>query len=223
MEEHIVKVLDTFFVTHDVKCFRVEKPAGYTFVPGQATEISINKPGWEKEGRPFTFTNLPDEDILEFTIKIYKSDKSVTNELLQVNKNDTLILHDVFGDIAYKGKGVFIAGGAGITPFIAIIRQLVKDKAIAGNQLIFANKSKEDIIYETELKSYLDNSFVNILESGNEEGYYHGRISKEFLKNQIRDFNVKFYVCGPDPMIDAVVKQLSHLGVAEDSIIKEGE
>jgi ferredoxin-NADP reductase len=36
-------------VTHDVKRFRFEKPANYHFVPGQATDVSINKPEWKEE------------------------------------------------------------------------------------------------------------------------------------------------------------------------------
>jgi len=43
---------------------------------------------------------------------------------LKLVKEDELILHDVFGAISYMGEGVFIAGGAGITPFISIFRYL---------------------------------------------------------------------------------------------------
>ena len=117
---HHVKIESIKHVTHDVLQIRVEKPRGLTFAPGQATEVSVNKTGWLKEKRPFTFTCLPDDDYLEFNIKTYPSHKGVTNELLQLKKNDELILHDIFGTIAYKGEGVFIAGGAGVTPFISI-------------------------------------------------------------------------------------------------------
>jgi ferredoxin-NADP reductase len=71
MKSSIVKVLRTELVTHNVKRFVVEKPDGYTFVPGQATDIAINKPGLENELRPFTFTCLPSADYLEFMIKMY--------------------------------------------------------------------------------------------------------------------------------------------------------
>ena len=118
----IVKSVDK--VTHDVLSIVTEKPHSFNFIPGQATEVSINKNGWQDEKRPFTFTCLPENDYLEFTIKTYPSHKSVTNELLNLKKNDELTLHDVFGAIAYKGKGVFVAGGAGVTPFICIFRYL---------------------------------------------------------------------------------------------------
>ena len=58
MMEKITRILDITPVTHDVNRFRLEKPEGYRFNPGQATEVSINKPKWKEEKRPFTFTNV---------------------------------------------------------------------------------------------------------------------------------------------------------------------
>ena len=108
MEQYTVKIKSINKVTHDVLQIVTEKPQQYNFTPGQATEVSINKNGWQNEKRPFTFTCLPDNDYLEFTIKTYPLHKGVTNQLLQLKKDDELILHDVFGDIAYKTKADII-------------------------------------------------------------------------------------------------------------------
>jgi ferredoxin-NADP reductase len=221
MEEHRVKILDTVSVTHDVRLFRVEKPAGYSFKPGQATEVAINKQGLKEKKRPFTFTGLPDDDDLEFIIKTYPSHRGVTDELHQLNKNDELILHDVFGTINYQGKGVFIAGGAGITPFIAIFRNLQIKNEIDDNMLIFGNKTKADIILKEELENLFGEAFINILSDEKAEGYAHGMITEDFLRQHITDFGKKFYVCGPPPMMKTVLKHLSNLGVDESSIVKE--
>jgi ferredoxin-NADP reductase len=220
-KEYIVKILDIKQVTHDVKRFQVEKPLGYSFIPGQATEVSINKPELKNEKRPFTFTCLNKEPYLEFTIKIYSSRKGVTNELGKLKPGSELIIRDVWGAINYKGKGVFIAGGAGITPFISIFRDLQAKNEIAGNKLLFANKTKADIILENELRSFLGKHFINILSDEKADGYFHGMISVDFLKANIDDFSRKFYVCGPPPMMDAVLKHLANLGVAENSITLE--
>jgi propane monooxygenase reductase component len=75
-----VKILKTEMVTHDVRHYRVEKPKKFRFAPGQATELSIDKPKWRDEKRPFTFTAL-DEPTLEFTIKSYLDRPGVTNAL----------------------------------------------------------------------------------------------------------------------------------------------
>ena len=59
-EEHIVKILETEQVTHNVKKYKLTKPDSYIFKPGQATDIIINLPEWKNESRPFTFTGLND-------------------------------------------------------------------------------------------------------------------------------------------------------------------
>jgi ferredoxin-NADP reductase len=194
---------------------------GIVLLRGQATDVSINKNGWQNEKRPFTFTCLPDDDYLEFTIKTYPSHKGVTNELLQLKQNDELILHDVFGAIGYKGEGVFIAGGAGVTPFISIFRFLRSKNDIADNKLIFANKMKGDIILEQEFENLLGKKFINILSVENAAGYAHGYITEEFLKAHITKLSKRIYLCGPEPMMESVESQLSNLNVDPISIIKE--
>ena len=146
MEKYYVKIISLEKVTHDVLRVRTERPLNYKFVPGQATEIAVNKKGWEEEKRPFTFTSLPTDDYLEFTIKIYSSHNGVTCEILKCKEQEELILHDVWGTISYQGEGIFIAGGAGVTPFISIFRYLQSTDQLGDNKLLFANKTRADII-----------------------------------------------------------------------------
>jgi ferredoxin-NADP reductase len=221
MEEHIVKIESIEPVTHDVKRFRFEKPAGYTFKPGQATDVSINTSELRNEKRPFTFTCLNSARYLEFTIKIYSDHNGITRELDKLKPGAELVIRDVWGDIEYKGEGVFIAGGAGITPFISIFRDIEYRKLTVDNKLIFANKTKNDIILEDELSHLLGKSFINILSDEKAEGYLHGLINEEFLKSNIPVIYKKFYLCGPPPMMDAVLKHLVNLGVGENLITME--
>lgn len=219
---HIVKIISLEKATHDVLRITLEKPSGYSFSSGQATDISINKPQWENEKRAFTFTSLPSESHLEFTIKTYPARQGVTNQLLQLKKGDELILHDVFGDISFKGDGLFIAGGAGITPFIAILRLLHSQNKIGGNKLIFANKTKADIINEVELRKYLGTNFINVLSDEKVEGCEYGFVTERLIKTNSLGLEKYFYLCGPPPMMEAVEKQLANLNIKPENIIKEG-
>ena len=219
--KHIVKILEIKDVTHNVKYFRFEKPAGYIFTPGHATDVSINKPGWEKEKRPFTFTCLVDKPYLEFTIKRYADHDGVTNHLHGLKPGDELIIRDVWGAIFYKGEGYFIAGGAGVTPFIAILRQLHKEGNIKGNQLYFSNKTSRDIILKDEFDSILGHNVHYILTREEDPAYRKGPISKEFLLREIGDFSKPFYVCGPDKMVSDINQILGELGVNPETIVFE--
>lgn len=218
---HIVKIKSVEHLTHDVLRIVAEKPQGLTYVPGQAVDISLNKPGWEKEIRTFTFTSLQEDDFIEFSIKTYPSHNGVTNQLLSLKSGDSITLYDVYGDIHYKDEGIFIAGGAGITPFIAIFKKLERENKIGNNKLLFANKTKADIIHEERFRKLLGKNFINVLSGEELAGYDHGFISAELIK-RITDAHTKYYyLCGPPPMMDAVKKHLASLGVAEEFIVKE--
>ncbi len=219
--EYIVRILDIKPVTHDVKFFRIEKPAGYTFNPGQATDVSVNKSGWLQEKRPFTFTCLNDENYLEFTIKGYPAHHGVTELLHSLNIGDELIIRDVWGAIEYKGPGYFIAGGAGITPFIAILRDLNNKGQLRDNKLIFANRSAADIIYREELSAMLGDNFINVLSRENNHAYEYGRIDDAFIKKHIANFGAHFYTCGPDQMIADINKILTDNGASPEKVVFE--
>lgn len=221
MEEHKVKILKVNNVTHDVKQFTVEKPDGYEFNPGQATEVAVNKEGFKDERRPFTFTSLNEDPNLEFTIKIYEDYNGVTDKIGDLKEGDELILHDVWGAINYKGPGTFLAGGAGVTPFISIFRDLYKKNKIDGNRLIFSNKTDKDIILKDEFEKMLGDNFYNTLTREETTNYDKRRIDGNFIKEKVDDFNQKFYICGPPKFVEDIKNILENFGADTDSVVIE--
>lgn len=219
--ETIVKVISTEYVTHDVKRFRLEKPEGYVYEPGQATELSVNKAGWEDKRSPFTFTSLTDAPYLEFTIKIYPERQGVTNELSKLVAGDELVLRESWGAIEYKGPGYFIAGGAGITPFLAIFRQLSREGKAVENKLFYSNKTDKDIILTDELRSILGENAHFTISRQKDSLHDQRRIDEAFLKAEVDDFKKHFYICGPDPMVLAIAETLEKLGANADSLVFE--
>jgi ferredoxin-NADP reductase len=214
-------ILSIEFITPDVLQILTERPSSIEFFPGQAADISINKDKWKEEIRPFTFTSLPEDKFLQFTIKTYPERKGVTNELRGLKRKDELILHGVFGAISYKGEGVFIAGGAGVTPFISIFRHLKAVNAIGNNKLVFANKTADDIILRYEFDHLLGRNFINILSNDETSKLAHGYINEDFLRTHLTGSGKYVYLCGPPPMMDAVEAILKRLKIDESLIIKE--
>lgn len=221
-KEKLVKIKSIHFVTHDTIRLVTQKPEEFSFIPGQAAVVSINKEGWKETKRPFTMTNLPDNGHLEFMIKTYPEHKGFTNQLLELTTKDELILHKAIGTITYSKEGVFIAGGSGVTPFISMLRSLERKNKIGSNRLILANKRKGDIILEDQLNDMLGpEAFINILSDEKRKGYHHGTINEGFLKRMIVDFSKQFYLCGPPTMVESIAAQLVHLGAKTASITRE--
>jgi len=216
-----VNILDTVPVTHNVRHYRLERPKGYNFSPGQATEVSIDRDGWQDKKRPFTFTCLPDAENLEFTIKSYFDHAGVTNELWSLGAGDKLILRDVWGTIQYRGPGTFIAGGAGVTPFIAILRHLNATGKIAGNRLIVSNQTEKDIILRDEFEAMNGLETLWTVTNDSKSALLQERIDADFLKRHITDFSGNFYLCGPDPMVNGLRGLLEELGADVSNVTWE--
>ncbi len=216
-----VKILSIVHDTHNVVHIKAEKPEGFSFKPGQAVDVALDNPEWKNELRPFTFTSLPSEENLEFYIKTYTDHEGVTKQIGKLKAGDYLLLGEVFGAIQYKGEGIFIAGGAGLTPMLAILRSLKEQNKIAQNKLIFANKKEEDIIAKELLESILGQNLIHILSVENKNKYAHGFINKDFIQQHLDNKESYFYVCGPDPMMEAVLKELKEMGVDSSKIVVE--
>ncbi len=216
---HTLKILDTDYVTHNVKRFVLEKPKDFIYRPGQSAHISIDLPGWEDQLRPFTFTSLNDWPYLEFIIKIYDDHDGVTHRLGKLNAGAAFLLHDVFGTIVYKGPGIFLAGGTGITPFIAIFRALFYSGNLRNIGLIYSNQSEEDIILHEELFKMLGAAYMNVFTKQGVIGFRERKIDRKFLIETIRDFDSHFYVCGPESFVEDINRDLVSLGVKPESVV----
>ncbi|MEM5493225.1 flavodoxin reductase [Hoeflea sp. AS16] len=214
----ITKIED---ITHDVRQFTFEKPEGFEFTPGQAAEVGIDKDGWRDADNPFTFTALPEWDELQFTIKIYPSHDGLTEQIGQMSLGDRFIIGDAWGTIEYKGRGTFIAGGAGVTPFIAILRMLRERGELSGHRLILANKREADIILRDEFDAMPGLEVIHVLSEEKRDGFEHGRIDKAMLQRLIGSTGEQFYVCGPDGMVESINEALKDLGADPDGLVFE--
>lgn len=208
-------------VTHNVLILVTDKPKGYKFTPGQATMVGIDKKGLKEEKRPFTFTGLPEAEELEFTIKIYPSHDGVTDEIDDLKVGDHLLIGDPWGAIEYKGKGTFIAGGAGVTPFLAIFKDLNQKGELDGNRLFFANKTEDDIILQKNLQTWLGEDFINVLSEESTESTEKGHINRELLEKYELNTSDYVYLCGPPAMEEAVTADLYAMGLSEAHLITE--
>ena len=221
MAEYIVTLRDIIKRTHNVNSYRVDKPRAFRYDPGQATDLSLRLPGWETEKRPFTFTSLPDDQWLEFTIKSYDDHDGLTHQLHTLKTGDQFEISDAWGAIHYDGEGVFIAGGAGVTPFIAILRDLYHRGKIGNNRLLFSNKTEADIILHDEFEHMLGSRFINSITEQEDTSYHKGKIDKTFLMEHAAPFSQHFYVCGPDAFNEAILQTLRGLGAKPESLVFE--
>lgn len=209
-------------VTHDTNHLVFDLPEGFDYTPGQAVELSLDRDGWRDEGRPFTMVNLPGGDTLEFVIKSYPDHDGVTEQIGRMSAGDRVIVGDPWGAIEDKGPGVFIAGGAGVTPFIAVLRKrLAENGTLSGCTLIFSNSTEKDIILRDTFESMEGLTCIFTVTDQDDAGVETGMVDRDFLSGRISPEQGHFYICGPEPMIDDVARALADLGVDDERIVTE--
>lgn len=207
-------------VTHDTNHLVFDRPEGFEYAPGQGVELHLLKEGWEDEGRPFTPVTLPHEPTLEFVIKSYPGHDGVTEQIGKMQPGDEVRMKGPFGAISDQGPGNFIAGGAGVTPMIAVLRKRLHDHGtLEGSTLIFANKTEADIIWRHRFEAMEGLKTVFVVDEA-DASVPQQRLDREYLSRFVDAYS-RCYLCGPPPMMKAVRGALRDLGVADERIVEE--
>ncbi|AVI49730.1 hypothetical protein C5O00_00545 [Pukyongia salina] len=214
------KVISILNINHDVILLRITKPYKYIFKIGQAVDMSIDKPGYELSVSSFTLSNVPDDDYLEFIIKVYPRKNGLSKGIAQLVPNDTIQLSNAWDVYTYNGCGTFIAAGTGITPFLPIFKEM-EDKGIdikKHHSLIYANKTKDDILFYKKLKQLFHSKLLIFLSRTKYKNFYFGKVNQEYLSEFISISEQKFYICGPMHFEIDIKSFLINLGVKKDNI-----
>lgn len=221
MDEYEVKILGIKEISTNIYNIILEKPKRYTFIPGQFANISLVDTSPSDKKGSFCFTGLVGVNYLEFIIKLYNNDNSLKKRIISSRVGDTLKISEPQGTFKYKGMGVFIVAGTGITPVIAILRDLKIKNDLAGNMLIYSNKSMDDVILHTELTNMLGIEYINVFTKQKYSGHFFGRIDKNFLRMELVDFVRYFYLCGSLEFVQVMRSILKEFNVVPNSIIFE--
>lgn len=215
---HSVKIIEKSRLTHDVLCLRLERPPNYQFYAGQAIEVSLGNLRFQGENAPFTLTGLSSKKYLELILRVYDEHNGMTLEISKLNEGDHLLIGNAWDSYKNMGPGMFIAGGTGVTPCVAILRQLNVENRLADSKLLFINKTQMDILLYEELRLMLRTNFINILSREKKDNFLYGHINPEILKDQISRSKQPFYICGPGNFAEQISDQLLELGIDKDLI-----
>ncbi|MGK7651385.1 hypothetical protein ACSQ76_02820 [Roseovarius sp. B08] len=133
---------------------------------------------------------------------------------------EKVTLDGPFGAITDEGAGLFLAAGAGITPFIAILRKRAKEADLEGCQLIFSNETEGDIILSEEWAQMQGLRVDHVLSEEDVPDLHYGKVDKTFLERHAA-LSGQVYICGPQGYVDAMRDTVKDLGVPGDGIHTE--
>jgi len=215
------KVVSVVPETHDTFTVAMEAEDGRPLChcPGQFMFLKLDRPGRPSEEHPFTISSSPgSHGPLSVTVK---KSGDFTNTIDRTRPGDRARIEAPYGRFSFVHHDpksfLFIAGGVGITPVMSMIRCL----ADAGDErpvlLIYGNKTEGDIIFRRELADLPAGVRVVHVLSEPREGWpgLKGYVTRAVIEQNARDVlgDADVYLCGPPPMMDAVIRSLRDLGV----------
>ena len=217
-------------LTQDIRRFDVTLDEPMAFHAGQFAEIALAGSGVK---RSYSMANSPSiTETLSFIIKIYP-DGAFSEQLAHHLKlGDRVELEGPFGtsfrNKNHSGPTLLVGGGSGMAPLWSILNDLVESGSETAVRLYYGARTQQDLFYLDEVAALgaklKDFAFIPALSAQAVDSQWQGAtgLIHEVLARDYaelgRDRSLQAYVCGPPPMVDAVLPVLQKIGVDADNI-----
>jgi len=225
----VAEVVSKDAVTHDMRhlILRLLEPQEIKFFPGQYMDFAI--PGTDAT-RSFSMANTSSREsgLLEFVIKVYPDGKFSRFLAEKLAEGDRVDLSGPFGVFTLRdGENdlVFVGGGAGMAPILALLRTLGERGIQRKATFFYGARAKRDLCFEAELHELQERlpnfRYIPALSDPDLEDEWDGEtgLITDVVKRHASDLTgAHAYVCGPPPMVEAALPLLGQLGVEEKRI-----
>jgi predicted ferric reductase len=194
---------------------------GFRFTPGQFGWLSVWRSPFSITGHPFSFSSSAEaaDGRVEMTIRKLGD---FTSKVHTIQVGQRVYLDGPYGAFTIGQPAdmhVLIAGGIGITPMMSMLRTLADRGDKRPVILLYGSKDLESTIFREELEalqSRLALRLVLVL-ADPPAGWSGetGRIDAALLSRHLpQPFAMhEYFICGPNPMMDAVEAALGELDV----------
>ncbi len=205
----------------------------YQFTAGQYLNIKLTLDGGEIR-RAYSICSAPQSGELRIAIKSVKNGAFSAFANTQLKAGDTLEVGTPEGKFTIEPDAnrhknyLAFAAGSGITPVMSILQSILIGEPKSTFVLVYGNKTPEDTIFHKELHDlqlkYVGRLFVHcVFSQAKVEGALFGRIERStvnfILNNKHKELEFdKFFLCGPEEMINTVATVLKERNIKESAI-----
>ncbi|MDQ1485099.1 MAG: hypothetical protein QOJ62_792 [Actinomycetota bacterium] len=210
---------------------RAQSHKGIAFQPGQFVWLKIGESPFVFEEHPFTIaSSASDPARKEFTVKALGD----FSELLRAMRPGRRVYldgpHGRFTVDDTRGRGVvFIAGGVGITPMLSMIRTLADRHDRRKLLLVAGGRTIDELLHREEvdaLRAEVDLTVVEVPHNPPEEwagesGFVNAELLERYVPHIRHRRRHDYFICGPPPMVAAVLGALHELRVPDRRIHTE--
>lgn len=201
----------------NIWAFRFIPDKPLTWTPGQFIRVELPHDNPDSEGtkRWFTISSTPHDGFVQITTRI--TDTTFKQALAGLEIGDIIqLIEQPDGDFVWQESDkplLFIAGGIGITPFYSMLKSRGHSGKTVSAVLIY-NGRTDDLPFKTEFEEATRRHPEFMVQ------YVIGeQLTAEKLAELVPDINSsQVYISGPEPMVEALGKQLEKSGLASQNL-----
>jgi benzoate/toluate 1,2-dioxygenase reductase subunit len=198
--------------------FSLEGAEPLAFLPGQYVNVLV--PGTDQR-RSYSFSSPPGAETLSFLVRdiprglmsTFLRDKAEPGTPMEfVGPAGSFYLREV------KRPLLFLAGGTGLAPFLAMLGRLAQTGA--GEHpihLVYGVTNDADLVGVEGLEEFAGRipgfTFATCVATEDSAHPRKGYVTRHIEPRHLNDGEVDVYLCGPPPMVDAVRAWLGEQGV----------
>jgi predicted ferric reductase len=205
----------------------------FAFRPGQYVNVAFLSKGlWTPH--PFSFSAAPNGRLIRMSIKAVGD---FTRRARELRPGTHAVLEGPLGAFTVRAstrqKLLMVAGGIGITPIRALMESMASTRRDV--VLLYAARTAKDLVFASELRALTARCHFILSRSPDvpatsgcasdawtSHRYEQGRLDQERLAALVPDVTERdVFLCGPPPMMRAMVSALRHLQVPESQIHRE--
>ncbi|HEX6662566.1 MAG TPA: ferredoxin reductase [Gaiellaceae bacterium] len=222
---HLAEVVEIRPETSQTKTITFDVPGWPGHRAGQHVDVRLTAEDGYQAERSYSIASSPDESRVELTVERL-DDGEVSPYLTdELRPGDAIELRGPVGgyfvwDPQADGHVFLVAGGSGIVPLMAMVRQRAAERSTIPTRLLYSSRRWDDVIYRDELGRLADGSggldVVHTLTRTQPTGWdgYSRRVDRALL-DEVAPTPSELalaYVCGPTPFVEAVAEGLVGLG-----------
>ena len=205
--------------------FKPEKPVQYT--AGQFIELTIKHAHPDNRGEKhwFTLSSSPTQELISITTK-FAADRSSTfkKALRKLKPGAKVIISDPMGDFVLpkllQTPLIFVAGGIGVTPFHSILQYLADTNEMRPIKMLVGVQKESEIIFQETFDAANQHVTLVVNDPSAAWGGERGQLSAELILGLEKPSDdTLVYVSGPEPMVEALHKDLIKAGLRRNQLV----
>ena len=190
-------------LSEDLIKLRVQNPTAQPHRSGQYSIVSL--PG--VEGQAYFSIASPAIEQPEMTFLIRLGDAALDEGLKQLKVGDGIDVAPPAGRFVPAEDGdalLFLGGGTGIAPMLAMVRELVRENDPRRIRLVYGYRDATECAFDHELKGLEQAGVIVQRVIGTAIVLDQAMLDGELVRG---------HICGPKPMIAALQSQAAALGL----------